>query len=383
MTELCLNPFFLRVLYLSKIILNIMRFVVPIVLIFKIIIDVYKQVINPQNEDGRKKIINRVMASIVIFMVPTLVSLLTTFISFVVSYSPNESLNVCKEFSNLDYIKELEKNRTEDEIKLYLGENEQNYNSYELQAEAIRKIVESNKVSAGVGEYANNHNMIACGTGSTYNTGLFNAVRSAGYKTREGVVAAALYLSSHIDKHIPYFWSGGHLHSYKDADGALIKDYGENSIGVSNKWGCPVRMDFGGTNKQKDGVLYPFGLDCSGFVNWAILNGGYYTGGSSEHISVGTGSSVFSSIGDIRVQSVSAKNAYGKIKPGDIAFKKGHVGLVVEVKQDHYTVAEEMGYDYGLVISEISYGDRFTDIVLMDDFYSSYKSNTPLWNGFK
>ena len=86
MTELCLNPFFLRVLYLSKIILNIMRFVVPIVLIFKIIIDVYKQVINPQNEDGRKKIINRVMASIVIFMVPTLVSLLTTFISFAKSF---------------------------------------------------------------------------------------------------------------------------------------------------------------------------------------------------------------------------------------------------------------------------------------------------------
>ena len=143
-------------------------------------------------------------------------------------------------------------------------------------------------------------------------------------------------------------------------------------------------MQYGGTDRQKDGVSYPFGTDCSGFVAWAIFNGGYYTGNASQTINVSTGSSPPSSIGGISVSSVSTSSAKGKIKPGDIAHKSGHVGMVVEVNDSGFTVAEEQGYSTGLVISKHNYSSsRFTSIVLMDNFYNNYQKSTPLWNGFK
>ena len=225
---------------------------------------------------------------------------------------------------------------------------------------------------------SNNKNMIKCNSGSNYNTNLYNNVRTAGYKTRNGVVAAGLYLSSHIDVHIPYFWSGGHFHSYNG-----YSDKGDNFMGVPNKWGCQVKMAFGGTESQKNGSPYPFGLDCSGFVAWAIFNGGYYTGDKNQEIYIST-SSVPGSIGGIRVSNVSVRNAKGSIKPGDIAYKNGHVGLVVAVSNNGFTVAEERGYKYGLVITEHKYSkSTFTNIVLMDNFYNNYKKGTSLWNGFK
>ena len=30
-----------------------------------------------------------------------------------------------------------------------------------------------------------------------------------------------------------------------------------------------------GTDKQPTGTTHPYGLDCSGFVSWALRNGGY------------------------------------------------------------------------------------------------------------
>ena len=379
MDSLCLQPLFLRILYLSGRILNVLRFVVPILLIIKVVLDVYKQVINPKDEEGKKHIINRIVASVIVFLTPTMISLLFSFVEIVTSGNSYNDIKVCHEFANLDYINIIEQNIEQEKLELYLSERDKNLSAYEQKIEAIRKIVESNKIiTEGVGEYANNHNVIACGSGSNYNTDLFNAVRSAGYKTREGVVAAALYLSSYINVHIPYFWSGGHDHTYDN-----YEDKGDNRIGVPNKWGCNVKMKFGGTEKQKNGVAYPFGLDCSGFVAWSILNGGYYTGDPSQKVLVSTGASPSGSIDGVRVSVIKALAAKGKIKPGDIAFKSGHVGMVVEVHDNYYMVAEEMNFNNGLVVSKVNYGSRFTDIILMDNFYNTYKQGVPLWNGFK
>ena len=162
----------------------------------------------------------------------------------------------------------------------------------------------SNQNALKIGENSNNNNAIKCDTGSNYNTELYNNVRSAGYKTREGVVAAALYLSSHIDVHIPYFWSGGHNHTYNG-----YKDYGENMLGVPDKWGCQVKMAYGGTDLQKDGKLYPFGIDCSGFINWAILNGGYYAGnGLKDSVIVSTNAKPSTTLKGIKIEVIKSKN---------------------------------------------------------------------------
>lgn len=372
----CLNPIFLRLIYISKVILNVIRFVVPILLIVKLVLDMYKQIINPTKDDGKKIIKNRIIAAVIVFIIPTLVNLFLNLLSDA-SNTNYSGFSQCIEFANLDYIKVLEEKRNEEEMQLYLSEQEKNLSSYEKIVAATRALVKSMNESAKVGTPADKSNVIKCGTGSSYNTQLFNTVRTAGYKTREGVAAAAIYLSSHIDVHIPYFWSGGHFHTYSG-----YNDSGENFIGVPDKWGCDVKMAFGGTSKQPNGVAFPFGMDCSGFVAWAIFNGGYYTGNSKQEVRVSTDSTPPTTIGGIKVSSVKVGNAKGKIKPGDVAFKAGHVGMILEVTDDYFMVAEEQNAANGLVVTKRHYSG-FTDIILMDNFYENYEKTSPLWNGFK
>lgn len=224
---------------------------------------------------------------------------------------------------------------------------------------------------------------ITCGSGSTYNSDLYKYVKYAGAKTREGVVAAAIYLST-LPVRIPYFWSGGHYHTYEFQNkGVFNPNYGDNFIGISNDFGCMAKMSYGGTESQLNGSYYPFGYDCSGFTSWAILNGGYYTGDKEQRLIVYT-SSLDTSVGGISNSSSSVRNAKGKMKPGDIVYAPGHVGMVIEVSDSGFKVAEERGYKYGLVISDLSYStSRFESVILMDNFYREYQKNKPLWTAFK
>ena len=377
MTELCFQPFFLRIIYFVKLALNIMRFVVPIGLIITVTLNILKGVIDPKSEDGIKNIKTKIIAAIIVFLIPSVINLLMSLIENIAGAKNYNGITECYEFADLDYIEQLEKEIEEEELQKYLTEVELAMEKAAQYKLAYQKIIESNRNALKIGENANNDNMITCGTGSQYNTDLYNYVRSAGYKTREGVVAAALYLSSHIDVHIPYFWSGGHTHNYNG-----YQDYGENFMGVPDKWGCDVKMAFGGTSAQKDGQYYPFGIDCSGFISWAILNGGYYTGGNQSVI-ISTKSPPSTSLKGIKVEVISSGNAKGKIKPGDVAHKSGHVGMIVEVSSNSYKVAEAAGYKSGLVIKEYKYGSNFKHIILMDNFYENYQKGEAMWDGFR
>lgn len=378
MTDICMNPLFLRIIYYCKVLLNILRFLVPIILIIKTIIAFYKGILTPDDKEIVSKLKGRIIACIIVFLVPTIIDLFMNLISKAMESKIYNGFTECHEFASLDYIKILESMKLEEEEAKYLSKKEQKLAEYDKLKLTLKKINYSNKNSLKVGDSANKGDMIKCNSGSTYNTSLYNNVRTAGYKTRNGVVAAGLYLSSHIGVHIPYFWTGGHYHSYSG-----YQDKGDNLMGVPNKWGCMVKMAFGGTGAQKDGSLYPFGVDCSGFVAWAIFNGGYYTGDQSQEIFINTKSTP-SSIAGVSVSNVSVGSSKGKIKPGDIAWKKGHVGLVVEVSDSGFTVAEAKSYKKGLIVTNHKYSSSsFTKIILMDNFYSNYKKSSSLWSGFK
>lgn len=377
---MCLQPAILRIIYLVKIFLNIIRFGVPIVLIIKILIDVYKNVINPDSKgEIIKNIKNRIIAAIIVFLVPTIINFVMSVIGKATGENSYNGISECWEFSTLEYIEIIEEEQKEARAEAYLLEWEKNLDEANQAKIAYRRMLESKTKVDKIGEYANNENTIICGSGSKYNTGLYNVVRSAEYKTRKGVVAAALYLSSHINVHIPYFWSGGHFHDYGN-----YYDGGVNFMGVSDKWGCSVKMPNYDSNDslQESGEVYPFGMDCSGFVVWAIYNGGYYTGDSNQKLTIPTDSSI-SSLGEISVRSVSLKNSKGQVQAGDIVWKQGHVGLVVEVSDEYIMVAEEKGTKYGLVLTKVKYnsGD-FTEVILMDNFYDQYMKNKPMWEGF-
>lgn len=63
------------VLHLIKEVLNIVRIIVPIALIAMTTVDITKNVINPDDKDGQKKIMIRAIAALIVFLTPTLIRL--------------------------------------------------------------------------------------------------------------------------------------------------------------------------------------------------------------------------------------------------------------------------------------------------------------------
>ena len=183
------------------------------------------------------------------------------------------------------------------------------------------------------------------------NNNLANAVNKAGYGTREGVVAAAKYLASELDVTVPY-WYGG---KYKQK-------------GINKEWGCDKTITANpGTERQPTGSIHPYGLDCSGFVSWAIRNGGY----KANTILEGTDNQInFTN----EYVDWNDYNSINKVKPGDLAWTDGHIGIIVEVDKAScsYYVAEAKGAKYGVLITRNScFGSDFKTIILMDGYYNN------------
>ena len=59
-----------------KICLNVIRLVVPIGLIVMTVLDISKNVLNPDEKDSMKKIGKRVIAAVIVFLVPTIVTII-------------------------------------------------------------------------------------------------------------------------------------------------------------------------------------------------------------------------------------------------------------------------------------------------------------------
>ena len=66
--------------HLIKNILEVLRIVVPIGLIVMTSLDIAKKVINPEDKDGQKKIMNRALAALIVFFIPTMIKLVFRFI---------------------------------------------------------------------------------------------------------------------------------------------------------------------------------------------------------------------------------------------------------------------------------------------------------------
>lgn len=81
--QVCDQIGFLRVMYIIKVFLNIARFVIPIVVIVMTMKDLFSNVLNPNDKDGVHKIIMRMVAAIIVFLVPTLISLVLSLIDYV------------------------------------------------------------------------------------------------------------------------------------------------------------------------------------------------------------------------------------------------------------------------------------------------------------
>ena len=88
-------------------------------------------------------------------------------------------------------------------------------------------------------------------------------------------------------------------------------------LGWDSRWGTPTRVWAAGS--PSTGTVRPFGLDCSGFVDWVFYN----VSGGTYLIGHGGGASA--------QRSYCTPVSWSEALPGDLAFYPGdsHVGIVV------------------------------------------------------
>ena len=79
---MCENVLFLRILSFFNIAMQFLRFVLPIILIIKLTLDIYKGIINPNDNSFKEKVGRRLIACVIIFLVPTIINVFFTQINF-------------------------------------------------------------------------------------------------------------------------------------------------------------------------------------------------------------------------------------------------------------------------------------------------------------
>ncbi len=174
-------------------------------------------------------------------------------------------------------------------------------------------------------------------------------VDKAGYGTRAGVVAAAVTLIAELGNNygvkVPYYWGGGHYDGV--VDGAL------------GYWGSTQCHTY--ANNQS----YDYcGFDCSGFVPWAIKNGGF----NISQMLAGN----FQNLPGVRRVNLSNSAV---LQPGDLLESSGHIVLVVGIEESsgNYICAEASGNAAGVLFTRRPFNSSGYWGVEMDGFYETHQ----------
>lgn len=184
-----------------------------------------------------------------------------------------------------------------------------------------------------------------------YQTQLQKELNSV-HGTRNRAVVAAKFLSTEFPK-MPYFWGGGH-----DKQVTELK-------GIDLNWGKLQTVTVGGSHDYKVGNQYLYSLDCSGFVSWCLVNGGY----SLNQVKSST---EFKNMG--KQTPITDQNILKIAKPGDLAWLDGHIGIIIDVNKtnEEITVAHVSGSGGGMNITTQS---TKTGKIVKDDIGANYNIN--------
>ena len=218
-------------------------------------------------------------------------------------------------------------------------------------------------------------------------------VNEAGYQTRGGVIAAFRFLILEFPYRISYYFENGRLNNtdgqkYVDGEGRYYKKglyLTENkfsdivaSFAGPVTWGCPI-TNYNDEYGYVIGEKYPNGLDCSGFVSWALYNGGFDIGDK------GAGDTPrdddLSDLGE-RVAVTRDFIYNGNYKVGDLIWWDGHMAFIAGITDTDIYVAESL--IGGAVIKRFSKDDPYfyylyNFINLMDDIYKEDGIYSDMW----
>lgn len=215
-----------------------------------------------------------------------------------------------------------------------------------------------------------------------------------GYGTRAAVVESIRFLLLDFPFQIEYFFENGRIDGgTHDADGerryyhkglyldeSKYKDLKYSYAGPAI-WGCPLMNYEDWGTLFKKGTYKPNGLDCSGFVSWSILNGGFDVGdrGAGDNLQ---DNSEINDIGGEKVETSVNLFKSGKVKAGDLLGIWGHIAIVAGIDDDYVYVAESLWTYGGPVINKYTFeeaSDGFVQVVLLEDLYKNDGLYTDMW----
>ena len=213
-------------------------------------------------------------------------------------------------------------------------------------------------------------------------------INEKGYQTRAGAVEAVRFLTLNFPYRLKYFFENGRLdrsNSFFDEVDGEGRYYHKGLYLTDNKfsslsktlrgpqpWGCSMYND---TTK----VNNPNGLDCSGFMTWALVNAGYDPG------DVGAGKNNYNDITDIGIiVNFTDTDAFEKVKVGDLVGRQGHIAMLIGIEDNKYYIGEALDrgeydmhvYSYTkeeLLASELKY------FVYLDNYYNDDGNLSNMW----
>ena len=217
---------------------------------------------------------------------------------------------------------------------------------------------------------------------------LKDRINDAGYKTRAATVEAARFLALEFPYKIRYFSENGRG-STNGVDGegryyhvglylhsSRYEKIGKRSAGPKT-WGCSLY------SRPSHGYR-PNGFDCSGFVSWVMLQGGFDVG------DIGAGLAPHKDLTDFGVRTKFNYEVVksGKVKVGDLLSsggpQGGHIAIIVGEDDNYYYVAESLWTPPNVAVVIIAYSkktlfNRYYYVMLMDSYYKSDGNLTKMW----
>ena len=123
---LCENVLFLRFLDIFNKIVLVLRFTIPIILVVRIVLDIFHNVLEVKDSNDLMKIANRFLACVIIFIIPTIVSLFLSLLEPITNMKFNYS-ECNANIKNIKYY--IEREELEEKLN-YQRISEESYQKY-------------------------------------------------------------------------------------------------------------------------------------------------------------------------------------------------------------------------------------------------------------